>query len=195
MTAARNMASGSDDVSEDGRDADLVNESASAPRVDDIPRSSKVPQISGAPTHDTTRPLVRSQRSPADVTPLRRRAAAWTPFVLGAAGAAFLVRGWFLSPTEPPESKDKAVQVAIAAHLAAFEQSVSVGDMEQAVLALDRASRASPRDPGVLLGRAKLLVEQADAAWLVRKATPTAPTDGANFEDFVRGAGEARASA
>jgi len=166
------------------------------PRVDDIPRSSKLPRITDGPgSHDTARPLVRSERSPAESGPLRRRAAAWAPFVLGAAGAAFLVRGWFLSPAEPVESKEKPLQVALAAHLAAFDQGVSLGDWEQAVLALDRASRVSPRDPGVLLARAKLAVEQADAAWLVRKATPAAPTDGANFEDFVRGAGEARALA
>ena len=47
----------------------------------------------------------------------------------------------------------------------------------------------------VLLARAKLAVERADAAWLIRRATPGAPSDGANYEDFLRAAGEARSTA
>jgi tetratricopeptide (TPR) repeat protein len=142
---------------------------------------------------DTDRPFVRSDRSPPDGDARRRKAALWGPAVLGAIGAAFLLRGW-LSSSNEPDAKQAPAPVSVASMLVTVDQSVSVGDIDQAVAALDRATRVAPRDPAVLLSRAKLAVERADAAWLIRRATPGAPSDGANYEDFVRAAGEARST-
>jgi tetratricopeptide (TPR) repeat protein len=172
-------------------------ESLPAPRLSPgFESAADVPRIPEARIpRDTDRPFVRSERSPAEPTPFRKKAAIWAPVLLGAVGAALLVRGWLSSSNDTPDSKQSPALVSVAAILSAVDQSVSVGDIDQAVAALDRATRIAPRDPAVLLARAKLAVERADAAWLIRRATPGAPSDGANYEDFVRGAGEARAAA
>jgi tetratricopeptide (TPR) repeat protein len=174
----------------------------SAPESDPAPRTlvdsplTEVPRIpeSRVP-RDTDRPFVRSERSPAEPDARRKRAAMWVPALLGMLGAGLLVRGYFASSHDAPDAKPAPAPVSVAAILSSVDQSVSVGDIDQAVAALDRANRIAPRDPAVLLARAKLAVERADAAWLIRRATPGAPSDGANYEDFVRAAGEARSAA
>ena len=106
---------------------------------------------------DTDRPFVRSERSPPEADARRRRAAMWAPAILGAIGVAFLVRGWMSSSNEP-DAKQTPAPVSVASMLSAVDRSVSVGDIDQAVAALDRATRVAPRDPAVLLARAKLAV-------------------------------------
>jgi tetratricopeptide (TPR) repeat protein len=118
----------------------------------------------------------------------------WIPFAVGAFGAAFALRGFVLSPGEPHETKMPA-PVSVASQLAAMDEAVALGDLDRAGAALERASHVAPRDPAVLLARAKLAVERADVAWIIRKSSPLAPADGASRDDFVRYAGEARSAA
>jgi hypothetical protein len=179
----------------------------SAPRVETDPDEgaepaqevaslSELPPISdnGLP-RDSDRPFVHSQPFPPDAELRRKTAAVWAPFGVGAIVAVFLVRGWVSSSNDAPQPKVTQGPVSVAAFLSAVDQATAVGDIEQALGALDRATRIAPRDPAVLLARAKLAVERADAAWLVRRASPGAPADGASYDDFVRAAGEARDAA
>jgi tetratricopeptide (TPR) repeat protein len=173
-------------------------ESVPAPRLSPVADSplADVPRLpENRVPRDTDRPFVRSERSPAETDARRKKAAMWAPALLGAIGAALLLRGWLSPSHDAPDAKQTPAPTSVAAVLSTVDQSVSVGDIDQAVTALDRATRMAPRDPAVLLARAKLAVERADAAWLIRRATPGAPSDGANYEDFVRAAGEARSTA
>jgi tetratricopeptide (TPR) repeat protein len=158
------------------------------------PVSVSPPQADHRVPRDTDRPFVRSDHSLPSPPSRARKAAVWIPFALGAIGAAFAIRGFLASPGDTRETKMTA-PVSVASHLAALDEAVAQGDLDRAVTALDRAMHVAPRDPAVLLARAKLAVERADVAWIIHKSTPDAVSDGANRDDFVRTAGEARSAA
>jgi tetratricopeptide (TPR) repeat protein len=118
----------------------------------------------------------------------------WVSFFLGAAGAAVVVKAWLPKIGEPDTDRESA-GVAVAASLSMADDQESLGDLEQAATAVDRAVRAAPHDPLVLAARAKLAVERAEGAWLRRRATPAANRDASEDNDFVRLAADARGMA
>ena len=142
---------------------------------------------------DTDRPYVHSDRKPLVLPRTRRaKAAVALSFLLGVVGAALIIQA--VHHTARIDSRE-APAVPAASYAALADRSLLVGDVEQASAALERASKLAPKDPAVLLSRARLAVERADASWLSHRARLDIGDDGARTDDFVRAAEEARSAA